>query len=92
MSKIKCLECNTILESTYTHDFQSCECSNGAFIDGGNDYMRFGCKDITEVLFWDEEANKFLPYTTVVKEESVEEQKEEIVCSGSCLRHCPENK
>ena len=88
MSKIKCLNCDLILESTHTHDFHSCDCENRTYIDGGNDYMRFGCMDITKVVFWDEEANKFLPYTTVVKEESVEELKEEIVCSGSCGKHC----
>ena len=32
---IKCLVCNTILESKHQHDFQQCNCSNGAFVDGG---------------------------------------------------------
>ena len=31
---IKCLQCNTVLESRYQHDFQSCQCSNQAFVDG----------------------------------------------------------
>lgn len=30
---IKCLQCNTVLESKYQHDFQSCSCSNQAFVD-----------------------------------------------------------
>ena len=92
MSKIKCLCCETILESTYTHDFQSCECSNGAFVDGGNDYMRFGCKDITEVLFWNEETKEFVPFNTTSEEEVTEEQKEEVKCSGGCPKCCLENE
>jgi len=88
MSKIKCLNCDMILESIHTYDFRSCDCENRTYIDGGNDYMRFGCMDITKVLFWDEEANKFFPYTTVVKEKVIEEQKEEILCSGNCGKHC----
>jgi len=92
MSKIKCLNCDMILESVHTHDFHSCDCENRAYIDGGNDYMRFGCMDITKVLFWDEEKKKFLPYKTAIKEEIIEEQEEEIKCYGDCLKHCPENK
>ena len=92
MSKIKCLNCNTILESTYTHDFQSCECPNGSFIDGGNSYMRFGCKDITEVLFWNEETKEFVPFNTTSEEEVTEEQKEEVKCSGGCPKCCLENE
>ena len=46
MSKIKCLNCGKILESTFTHDFRSCGCNNQTFIDGGNDYMRVGGKDL----------------------------------------------
>ena len=92
MSKIKCLNCDMILESVHTHDFHSCDCENRAYIDGGNDYMRFGCMDITKVLFWDEEKNEFVKYNTNIKEIINEEQEEEIKCYGDCLKHCPENK
>lgn len=37
---IKCLQCNTILESKYRHDFQSCNCPNQAATDGGLLYQR----------------------------------------------------
>lgn len=43
MSKIRCLECDTVIESKSRHDFQRCPCGN-AFIDGGDDYVRAGCK------------------------------------------------
>lgn len=45
MGKIKCLQCGTILESKSVHDFQACTCPNEAFVDGGNDYLRYGCKN-----------------------------------------------
>ena len=43
---IKCLVCNTILESKHQHDFQQCNCSNGAFVDGGLSYNRIGATDL----------------------------------------------
>ena len=43
---IKCLMCNTILESKHRHDFQRCNCSNGAFVDGGLSYIRIGAMDL----------------------------------------------
>ena len=39
---VKCLRCDTILESTHRHDFRSCHCPNRTFVDGGHDYQRFG--------------------------------------------------
>ncbi len=41
MSKIRCLECDIVIESVYRHDFRVCPCKN-AFIDGGHDYLRYG--------------------------------------------------
>lgn len=49
MSKLKCLQCGTILESKYTHDFQQCDCPNSTMIDGGNDYLRYGGVDMTKI-------------------------------------------
>ena len=39
-NSVKCLVCNTILESKHRHDFQQCNCSNKAFVDGGLEYQR----------------------------------------------------
>lgn len=58
-NKIKCLNCNTELESKFKWDFQSCKCENKSFIDGGNDYMRIGGKDITKILVWNSKTKKF---------------------------------
>lgn len=46
MGKIRCTNCNTVLTSVHVHDWVSCGCSNGTFIDGGNDYIRCGGKDL----------------------------------------------
>jgi len=43
----KCLACGTILESKHAHDFVSCGCENGTFIDGGLSYARGGGKDLS---------------------------------------------
>lgn len=45
-NSIKCLVCNTILESKHQHDFQQCNCSNKAFVDGGLSYNRIGAMDL----------------------------------------------
>jgi len=38
-NKIKCLFCNTVIESTHVHDFKSCACE-AVSVDGGTDYLR----------------------------------------------------
>jgi len=40
-NRIKCAKCETIIESTYRHDFQPCPCG-AVFVDGGQDYQRLG--------------------------------------------------
>jgi len=37
---IKCLVCNTILESKHRHDFVMCQCPNETACDGGLEYQR----------------------------------------------------
>lgn len=36
-----CTNCNSIICSFHRHDFKSCVCC-AIFVDGGNDYFRFG--------------------------------------------------
>lgn len=43
---IKCLGCNTVLESKYRHNFVECGCENQTFIDGGLVYTRVGAVDL----------------------------------------------
>lgn len=49
MIRARCKNCNTIVESTHRHDWQSCACfrdgqdTHGFFLDGGGDpYVRMG--------------------------------------------------
>ena len=49
MTALRCKRCNAVLVSKFRHDFQKCECSNGAFIDGGDDYLRYGAVDLDYV-------------------------------------------
>jgi len=46
---IQCLCCGHILTSRHVHDFMSCNCENGAFVDGGYDYMRCGAKELNDI-------------------------------------------
>lgn len=39
--KIRCLNCNDIIESTSVHDLKECKCG-ACFIDGGDKYVRIG--------------------------------------------------
>ena len=44
---IKCLVCNTILESKHRHDFVMCPCPNETSTDGGLSYNRVSGKDLS---------------------------------------------
>lgn len=59
MGKIKCLSCDSVLESKKRHEFVQCKCENESFVDGGNDYIRLGGKDLTQIIIWDEENKKW---------------------------------
>lgn len=43
---IKCLQCNTVLESKHRHDYVQCSCSNEAATDGGLAYQRVLAVDL----------------------------------------------
>lgn len=43
---VKCLVCNTVLESKHRHHFVECQCENQTFVDGGMSYIRCGAKDL----------------------------------------------
>lgn len=47
--KIKCLNCNDIIESKHRHDLVTCKCDN-CYIDGGQDYLHFGGNDYSKIL------------------------------------------
>ena len=43
---VKCLVCNSVLESRYRHDYAQCSCPNEVATDGGLDYQRISAKDL----------------------------------------------
>ena len=45
-NSVRCLVCNTILESKYRHNYIQCSCPNQTFTDGGLYYQRVGGKDL----------------------------------------------
>jgi hypothetical protein len=46
MAKVKCLKCGKILVSKSVHNFVMCGCDNQTFVDGGDQYCRFGGVDM----------------------------------------------
>ena len=66
---IKCLSCNTVLESKHKHDYQACSCSNRAFVDGGLSYIRLGAMDLDLI----EELCEYKEYTKL-EYESLQQQ------------------
>ena len=48
-NSVKCLECNTVLESKHQHHFVTCGCKNQTFNDGGLAYNRVGGKDLDKI-------------------------------------------
>lgn len=66
---IKCLQCNTVLESKHRHDYVRCSCSNEAATDGGLAYQRILAKDLDLV-------ENLSEYTTYDKVEYESLQKE----------------
>ena len=49
LNSIKCLECNTVLESKHQHHFVTCGCKNQTFNDGGLTYNRVGAVDLDKI-------------------------------------------
>ena len=45
-NSVKCLMCNTILESKYRHDYVKCHCPNETACDGGLEYQRIFAMDL----------------------------------------------
>lgn len=48
-NSVTCLECNETIVSYYRHDYKTCECPNGAMVDGGTAYLRYGAMDMSKI-------------------------------------------
>ena len=69
---VKCLSCNTELESKYRHDFQCCGCDNQTFVDGGKEYSRVGGKEFDLI----EDLCEYKEYTKLEYDSLQQEHKE----------------
>ncbi len=71
LNSIKCLECNTVLESKHQHHFVTCGCKNQTFNDGGLLYQRYmGC-DLDKV----ENLSKYIYMTEQEYEDMLEKKR-----------------
>ena len=68
-NSVRCLVCNTILESKYRHNYVQCSCPNQTFNDGGLDYNRVGGKDLSLI-------ENLCEYRTLTQESYDKEQVE----------------
>ena len=68
---IKCLVCNTILESKYQHHFLECGCCNQSFVDGGLMYSRVGGVNLDLV----ENLCEYVEMTRGERDKQLEQQK-----------------
>ena len=68
-NSVKCLTCNTILESKHRHDFVMCPCPNQTFTDGDLSYKRVGGKDLSLI-------ENLCEYRTLTQESYDKEQLE----------------
>jgi hypothetical protein len=46
---VKCLECEHTIVSYHVHDYKTCGCPNGAMVDGGTEYGRYGAMDMDRI-------------------------------------------
>jgi len=62
ISGVKCAECGKRLFSFHVHDFKFCGCPNETFIDGGREYLRYGCKDkMPARIYWGDKIDGIYP-------------------------------
>ncbi len=66
---VKCLPCNTIVESKHRHDFVMCQCHNETACDGGLEYQRTLAVDLSLI-------ENLCEYRTLTQEAYDKEQAE----------------
>jgi hypothetical protein len=65
---VTCTECLKTIVSRHRHDYVTCDCPNGAMVDGGLEYGRYGAMDMKKIVyhevFADEDFEKVRQYAT----------------------------
>ncbi len=68
-NSVRCLVCNTILESKHRHDYVKCHCPNETSCDGGLEYQRTLAVDLSLI-------DNLCEYRTITQESYDKEQAE----------------
>ena len=68
---VKCLVCNSVLESKYQHNYVQCSCPNEVATDGGLIYQRYMAKDLDLV----ENLCEYVEMTRGERDKQLEQQK-----------------
>ena len=68
---VKCLVCNSVLESKYRHNYVQCQCRNECAVDGGLVYQRVLAKDLDLV----ENLCEYVEMTRGERDKQLEQQK-----------------
>ena len=68
-NSVKCLMCNTVLESKHRHDYVKCHCPNETACDGGLEYQRTLAVDLSLI-------ENLCEYRTLTQESYDKEQQE----------------
>lgn len=60
LNRVECKECEKVLTSYHRHDYKTCGCENETMVDGGNEYQRYGGKnldlvDVTPTVYLSED-------------------------------------
>ena len=71
VNSVRCLVCNTVLESKHQHHFVECGCKNQTFNDGGLLYTRVGAVDLDLV----ENLCEYVEMTRGERDKQLEQQK-----------------
>ena len=85
---VKCLVCNTVLESKHRHHYNQCQCPNEVATDGGLVYQRILAKDLDLV----ENLCEYVEMTRGERDKQLEQQKldeqiklQELIDNGEML-------
>jgi hypothetical protein len=57
-SRLRCVECNTVLESKHVHHYVTCRCPNKTMLDGGLEYVRYGGVDMDKIELMTEHGDE----------------------------------
>lgn len=61
---LKCRKCGNVIFSYHRHDFKECECGE-CFVDGGDEYFRYGTNHVPQVIEYDNTEVRCILYYSI---------------------------